>query len=133
MQREGWTKTALDKMERVDSFLRESQRLYPIGLSTSFYLLCIQIAFQFCLLAATSTRKALEDFTFSDGTRVPAGTSVSASTTPTHYDGAYYEHPEVFNPWRFSDPKSADNGRKKYGIVDISAGHLPFGFGRHAW
>lgn len=30
-KREGWTKAALDKMHKVDSFVKESQRLHPVG------------------------------------------------------------------------------------------------------
>ncbi len=45
--REGWTKTALDQMCKVDSFLKESQRLRPVGVcksvlfSKSRFLLCL--------------------------------------------------------------------------------------------
>lgn len=31
LHREGWTKTAMDQMERIDSFIRESQRLSPLS------------------------------------------------------------------------------------------------------
>ena len=31
---EGWSKKALDKMVKIDSFLRESQRVYGITLGT---------------------------------------------------------------------------------------------------
>ena len=31
----GWSKAALQKMRKVDSFLKESQRFHGIGLSTS--------------------------------------------------------------------------------------------------
>jgi cytochrome P450 len=30
-KREGWTKSALDQMHKLDSFVKESQRLHPIG------------------------------------------------------------------------------------------------------
>ena len=29
--REGWTKAAFDQMYKVDSFIKESQRLHPLG------------------------------------------------------------------------------------------------------
>lgn len=35
---EGWTKDALAKMRKIDSFLRESQRLNGQGASTSSFL-----------------------------------------------------------------------------------------------
>ncbi len=78
------------------------------------------------------TRKALKDFTFSDGTRIPAGVFVSPSMMGTHYDDANYEHPNIFNPWRFSDMDIAEIG-KKNGMVDTSTEHLAFGHGKHAW
>ena len=30
-KREGWTKSALDQMHRIDSFVKESQRLHPVA------------------------------------------------------------------------------------------------------
>ena len=79
------------------------------------------------------TRKALKDFTFSDGTFIPAGVFVSAAATPTHFDEAYYEHPEIFNPWRFSDISDVDGEGRKYEMVSTSAEYVTFGHGKHAW
>ena len=31
IQREGWTKAAVDRMPKMDSFIKESQRLHPLG------------------------------------------------------------------------------------------------------
>ena len=36
IQREGWTKSAVDQMYKIDSFIKESQRLHPIGHCQSF-------------------------------------------------------------------------------------------------
>ena len=35
---EGWSKDAIDKMHKVDSFLKECQRFYSIASSEYFYL-----------------------------------------------------------------------------------------------
>jgi hypothetical protein len=35
IQREGWTKSAIDQMSKLDSFIKESQRLHPIGFCQS--------------------------------------------------------------------------------------------------
>lgn len=46
-KREGWTKAALDQMCKIDSFVKESQRLRPAAVcksvldSKSKFLLCI--------------------------------------------------------------------------------------------
>ena len=31
IESEGWTKAGLDQMHKIDSFIRESQRLTPLG------------------------------------------------------------------------------------------------------
>ncbi len=34
IKQEGWTKAALDQMHKLDSFIKESQRLHPVGACT---------------------------------------------------------------------------------------------------
>lgn len=36
LQSEGWTKSAIDQMHKIDSFVKESQRLHPSGFRQSF-------------------------------------------------------------------------------------------------
>ncbi|EGO30935.1 hypothetical protein SERLADRAFT_444508 [Serpula lacrymans var. lacrymans S7.9] len=55
LNKDGWSKSALTKMHKVDSFLKEIQRLE---------------GFSYMVMG----RKALRDYTFSDGTFIPAGT-----------------------------------------------------------
>jgi cytochrome P450 len=33
IQREGWTKAGIDQMSKLDSFIKESQRLHPASIS----------------------------------------------------------------------------------------------------
>jgi len=35
-KREGWTDSALEQMHRIDSFVKESQRLHPVGICELF-------------------------------------------------------------------------------------------------
>ncbi|KAI0072328.1 cytochrome P450 [Panus rudis PR-1116 ss-1] len=125
IKQDGWTRTAMNKLRRLDSFLKESHRHHGIG---SF----------------TMTRKALKDFTFSDGTFIPKDGFVSAAESPTHFDPENYENPEVFNPWRFvEDDKSGDVEGKENGaasgegnvknlMVSTSTDYVTFGHGRFA-
>ena len=77
---EGWSKAAMQKLIKLDSFLRESQRLNGIGASIySSYAL----AYANDILAG-SRRIAMKDFTFSDGTPVPAGQAVSTPVFDIH-------------------------------------------------
>ncbi|GJE92694.1 cytochrome P450 [Phanerochaete sordida] len=106
--RDGWSKAALQKMVKVDSFLREVQRVD--GLS---YLLLV--------------RKAMTDYTFADGTFIPQGSYVSTSSVATHYDDAYYTDATTFAPWRFV----GTGGAARSQMIDTGLDYLPFGHGRH--
>ena len=41
IQREGWTKPGIDQMYKIDSFIRESQRLHPLGIRKSHTVLWV--------------------------------------------------------------------------------------------
>ena len=77
------------------------------------------------------TRKALKDFTFSDGTFIPKGCFVSAAEAPTHFDEANYEYPDEFNPWRFVDEEDVEGVKNQ--MVTTSTEYVTFGHGRFAW
>jgi len=109
-----WSKASLDKMHKLDSFLRESQRFYTLS-------------------GVAMSRKAMKDFTFSDGTFIPKGTYIAAAVFPTHHDEEYYDEAHVFKPWRFSDMKNKENGFLQHTMVSTSVNYYPFGHGRHAW
>ncbi|KAI6034738.1 cytochrome P450 [Pisolithus microcarpus] len=79
----GWTKEAIVLMCKVDSFLAETQRLEGV-------------------LTSSVQRKVVKDLTLSDGTFVPEGTHLCIPTYVFHRDGAVYDNPGVFNPFRFS-------------------------------
>jgi cytochrome P450 len=79
-------------------------------------------------------RKALADFTFSDGTLVPKGAWIVASTYAPHADPGLYPNPEAFQPWRFYDMRHAKpESEASYVSTSIGTGFLGFGYGSHAW
>jgi hypothetical protein len=111
---DGWTKAAIGKMHKVDSFLRESQRLHIVEprafLRNDFYFLpisercvmgshpstqCVCHSWTvkhliMSLVALLSEVVAPEGFTFTDGTTVPYGSCLGVSGMAIHYDeGAY--------------------------------------------
>ncbi|KAI0722082.1 cytochrome P450, partial [Fomitopsis betulina] len=108
-----WTKTAINKMRRIDSFLKEKARL--LGLNTN-----------------SMTRKALQDYTFADGTFIPAGTTMSAPSYSVHHDGQFYNNPRQFDPFRFSHMRDGDGEGTWHQMVSTSTDYLTFGHGRHA-
>jgi len=111
---EGWTKAGIDKMLKIDSFLRESQRISGIGL-------------------LGLGRLALRPFTFSNGVTVPAGTLIAAPSAAIHTDGEIYPNPDEFDGFRFAKLRE----QEKVPVVgqqstSTSAEYLIFGYGRHA-
>ncbi|KIJ05676.1 hypothetical protein PAXINDRAFT_21085 [Paxillus involutus ATCC 200175] len=111
--KDGWSKGALVKMRKVDSFLKESQRTDGIG-------------------AVTLSRKAMKDFTFSDGTVLPQGTIIGAASQAIHLDNRIYDNAGTFDPFRFADMRDADGEGTKHSFVSTNPEYLPFGYGKHA-
>ncbi|KAH9919404.1 cytochrome P450 [Fomitopsis serialis] len=113
IKEDGWTKVAFGKMWKLDSFMRESQRINGIT-------------------HISVMRKILQDTTLSDGTFLPAGTVVAGAASATHRDARSYENPDVFDPFRFSDMRNEDDARIKHQFVSTSPEYVAFGGGKHA-
>ncbi|KAF8467582.1 cytochrome P450 [Russula ochroleuca] len=113
---EGWTKAGIDKMHKIDSFLRETQRLDGLGL-------------------VTMRRLALRPFTFSNGVTVPAGTLIAIPTNATHRDESIYSNADKFDGFRFARLRGSkeDTVTSRYQTVSTSSENLSFGLGRHTW
>ncbi|KAJ6498408.1 cytochrome P450 [Mycena vitilis] len=121
---EGWTKAALNSMVKIDSFLRESQRLNLNG----------PLVMQRRVLSP-------EGFRFSNGTVLPQGSFLSIAARPVHYDGSNYENPMAFDGFRFArereefladhDPNASQDIFKRH-MISAAVDHLPFGTGKHA-
>ncbi|KZT08878.1 cytochrome P450 [Laetiporus sulphureus 93-53] len=111
---EGWNRQALHKMWKLDSFIKESQRMdNPVALSIF--------------------RKTVQDVTFSDGTHVPKGVLVFATASATHRDKEVYENAGAFRPFRFADMRASGEGENvKHQLVAISPEYIAFGHGKHA-
>ncbi|KAH6918279.1 cytochrome P450 [Coprinopsis sp. MPI-PUGE-AT-0042] len=115
----GWTKDSLSKMHKLDSFIKEIARWKG--------------------LACTSvTRKAMKDFTFSNGVVVPAGVSLAAASASVHLDSDIYEDGSEFKGFRFSDKYNVGEGSEsvepavKDQLVGPSTDFLFFSLGKHA-
>ncbi|KAJ6470562.1 cytochrome P450 [Mycena vitilis] len=113
LKSEGWTKAGMGKMVKLDSFLKESSRYVPGG-------------------AVVMMREVVKDFTFSDGTTVPAGTLLAVPILAEHHDEANYTNADVFDPFRFSKMREQAGEGIKHHMVTPSPDFLSFGLGRHA-
>ncbi|KAI0714778.1 cytochrome P450 [Earliella scabrosa] len=114
IESQGWSMAAFDKMLKVDSFLKESQRL-----NTDFL---------------TFIRKAKKDVTLSDGSRIPAGTVVAVASESAHLSATKYgPDPAAFDPFRFARMRAEAGQGPQHQWVNTSADYLAFGYGRHAY
>ncbi|KAJ6563057.1 cytochrome P450 [Mycena vulgaris] len=114
----GWTKAALADMHKIDSFLRESQRINGFG-------------------SLSMGRKVIhpDGFTFSDGTFLPAGSLVQVPTRAVHHDPGNFPNAEVFDGLRcYNMRASAESESSVFNhyMVTTAPTHLAFGHGRHA-
>ncbi|EWG50710.1 hypothetical protein FVEG_09850 [Fusarium verticillioides 7600] len=108
-----FTKESTVAMDKLDSFLKESQRFNSPDLTT----------FQ---------RAAIADMTLPDGTFVPKGTKLEINTCSIHKDHELYENPEEFNGLRFHEWRKEPGKEKKYMYSSSGTDDLSWGFGRHA-
>lgn len=122
---EGWEKSAISKMHKLDSFLKESSRLHPLGAG-------ISLSFS-PLKQVGAPRKALETFTFSDGTTVPKGTLLGVPLTAIHYDKKIYPNAHEFDGLRFYNLTKLNRDNTKYQWADINLDYLVFGAGVRQW
>ncbi|KAI4602581.1 hypothetical protein KJ359_007796 [Pestalotiopsis sp. 9143b] len=113
-----FTSQALQAMTKLDSFLKETLRLYPATM-------------------ASFQRKVLRPFTFSDGRTVPAGVTIEVPAVAISSDPEVFSNPEEFDPLRFHKMRqhaketSNESGALNQ-FVSVSSNSLNFGYGRHA-
>ncbi|KAK7045463.1 hypothetical protein VNI00_007716 [Paramarasmius palmivorus] len=132
VEEEGWTKSAVAKMHKLDSVLKEAQRLAGNGVTAM-------------------NRLVLKDFTFSDGTTVPAGTFITAATNATHNDEVcviriiskpdiiysyaqqnVYPNANEYQGFRFAEIKSEEGEELGQNMVKPNPEYVIFGYGKHA-
>ncbi|KAF8491191.1 cytochrome P450 [Russula emetica] len=114
IREEGWTKAGVDKMHKIDSFIRETQRVDGLGL-------------------LPLTRLVLRPFTFSNGVTIPAGTLIAAPGSAVYTDEANYHDPDSFDGFRFAKLRESEGDKttSRHQTVSTSSEHLAFGLGRH--
>ncbi|KAJ4270525.1 hypothetical protein NW762_002212 [Fusarium torreyae] len=126
-----WTKQALASLIRIDSSIRESQRLSNFAAN----LVERQVV----------ADEGLHNPDF--GWTLPRGAFVTVNLQGTHHDDEIYKNAMTYDPWRYSsvredwEAKTAEEKKEKedqgkkvrgLGMVTTSDSHLAFGHGRHA-
>jgi hypothetical protein len=127
----GMSKSALQKMIKLDSFFREVNRTNAIAGSEHLAILHVDIISTrtewLTFSIVTVNRMALQDYTFSDGTFIPKGTILTVPSMPHQMDADVYANPGNFEPFRFENSKEGDVTRKHFTTADPS--YMGFGLG----
>ncbi|KAF5350114.1 hypothetical protein D9756_009061 [Leucocoprinus leucothites] len=108
VEAEGWNKVSIEKMKKLDSFMKESQRVHGSD-------------------AVMSDRLAVSDFTFSDGTFIPKGTRFAVAGHAINHDKRIYSNPYEFQGFRYVDMDPS-----KWQLASLSLEFMGFGIGKRA-
>ncbi|EJD49223.1 cytochrome P450, partial [Auricularia subglabra TFB-10046 SS5] len=111
----GWTTEALQRMRKLNSLMREVQRFHGHRDAS-----------------VVMDRKAMQDYTFSDGTAVRKGETVCVPAHATHLDDAVYPRAATFNGFRFYDAEEHEGLYLPNRLIATSTEFLAFGMGKHA-
>ncbi|KAI0972715.1 cytochrome P450 [Xylaria arbuscula] len=107
-----WTMQRVATMKKLDSFMKESTRVNPVGFMT------VQ-------------RYAQKSHTFKDGFVLPAGTIFHFPMDAIHHDPNIYPEPDKFDGYRFYNLREKiDPNQFHYGFVSDAT--LNWGAGTHA-
>ncbi|KAH7389951.1 cytochrome P450 [Pyrenochaeta sp. MPI-SDFR-AT-0127] len=111
LRKEGWTKNALYSMKRVDSAIKESQRLKP-GSITSM------------------RRYATSDVSLSSKLVIKKGERLNVLTL--HRSPELYPSPDTYDPYRFYKIRMQLGKENTAQLVSTSVEHMGFGHGEHS-
>jgi len=140
----GWQKTSLYKLKKMDSVLKESQRLNVAGIrklipqkSLPFKASHLNMSNISRMLtipepSVVITRLATEDITLKDGTVLPKGAQILVHSAHMMHDAERYPHPEKFDGYRFLRMREEPGRENSSQFVTTSSSHIGFGHGQHA-
>ncbi|KAI1657790.1 cytochrome P450 [Daldinia decipiens] len=90
----------INHLPLMESVLRESSRLHPLD-------------------SLTVQRKAIQPFSFTDGTFLPTGTLVAVPQQAIMKDAEYYPNPDQFDPFRFHPGDPTREAVQKWTDVNL--------------
>ena len=129
----GFKKTTLTKMRKLDSFIRESQRLSPPSLRINFPTL-IDIGEILQRLTRFDTvgfkRAVKEPLTLSDGIQLPVGAHIMMPIYPIVVDPAITPDPHTFDGFRHYRRRLLPGESNKHQFATTDENNLHFGHGK---
>ncbi|KAF4988023.1 hypothetical protein FGRMN_10017 [Fusarium graminum] len=112
LRQHGMVKQTLVKLELLDSYLKESQRLKPVSL-------------------ASMHRRAMANVELTGGIRIREGEHLAISNH-CMWDEKNYPNPEKFDLYRFIERKKLPGYEARSSFVTTSPDHLGFAHGKYA-
>lgn len=109
----GWKKTSYSKLHKLDSFLRESQRLSPPSILSLH-------------------RVMKQSHTPRDGSKLPAGSHICMATNAIQNDPEVTPNPEVFDGLRSYKKRQREGERLMHQFATTEKTVLNFGHGKYA-
>ncbi|KAJ8074970.1 hypothetical protein PM082_019297 [Marasmius tenuissimus] len=114
---ETWSKEALGRCVKMDSLFKETLRLKVFS-------------------SMTLPRLAVKDFTFTDGTKLSAGSYVATAADVLQREAKVYPEPDEFKPFRFVTPTATSVEQEAFNgwpnrMTSSTENFLAFGGGRH--
>lgn len=130
-------KRVLTEMWKLDSFIKETQRLNPPDLSllpSRYHFNEWKVTdFIDSRITASFQRKVLSDITLSNGLRIPKGSRIVLPTGAINMDREFFQDPEKFDGFRYYKIRTADEeARNTNQMVTVGKKDLTWGYGRHA-
>ncbi|KAF2740990.1 cytochrome P450 [Polyplosphaeria fusca] len=107
------TSRALQQMEKLDSYMKESMRFHPISFTSM-------------------RRKVLRPFTLSNNQYIPAGVTIEVPAHAVYQDATHYPDSTTFDGFRFWKLRQAGEGAARNQFVTSNEQNLNWGYGRHA-
>lgn len=107
------SKSAMPRLKKLDSFIKESHRMSPISL-------------------LNMRRKIKQDIALHDGTLLPAGTHIAFPLNQVSYDKQLWGDPEVFDGFRCFKLRERAGNENRFQFVTTGVDNLDFGHGSHA-
>ncbi|KAI1176314.1 cytochrome P450 [Nemania sp. FL0916] len=105
-------KTSLLKLKKMDSFIKESQRMNPIGLTT--------------MMRVVMDRKGLK---LSSGHVIPCGETVAGPNHAINFSPKIYPNATEFDGFRYSKLREVPGNESKHQFISTSTDSINFGHG----
>ena len=129
-----WTVENLNKLHRLDSFLKESQRMNASSFRRFLEAVSLRIADVIANVVLVGfDRKVMSTIKLSDGTVILPGDTIAIPSGPMAQDQIYYDDPIKFDGYRFlnATTKGHDATQSMENeYTGIEPGNLTWGNGR---